>query len=453
MTNSTPEPPKPSEEAAPVFGSVSDTMQPKSPPPGCPAHSAPAAPSATAGLTPLISATGAPDHRVVYRRLRAEQGPVARVELEPGVGAWLVMGYRELLTITRDERTFVHDARNWKDLQDGVVPANSGLLPMMGWRANVIGADGETHRRLRRPLDEGVAHIDQRKIRREVETLCAELVAGFSARGSADLIGEYAAVIPMLALASLFGLDREGGYELRRALIALFGSQDDSQAGNRQFEEILLDLLRTRAADPQDDRDDLTGIFLRHEALETEAERLQSIVVMISAANETVTAWIAHTLRFLLTDPRFSAQLRGGSLGVDDALDEALWRDPPMNVMPARYALQDTELGGQQIRKGDVLLLGLGAVVDDPMMQTGNGPVAEPGSRAHLAFAAGPHSCPARVPARLITRAAVSTVLNLLPDIHLSIPAEQLTWLPSPWTRVPTALPVEFASVTALQKV
>ncbi|GLY14560.1 cytochrome P450 [Kineosporia sp. NBRC 101677] len=428
-----------------VFGSVSDTMKlkPDTPPPGCPAH------SSTAGLTPLISATGSLDHRVVYRQLRAEQGPVARVELEPGVGAWLVMGYRELLTITRDERTFVHDARNWKDLQDGVVAPDSGLLPMMAWRANVIGADGETHRRLRRPLDEGVAHIDQRRTRREVEAICADLVASFAGRGSADLIGEYAAVIPLLALASLFGMEREEGLELRQALIALFGSQDNSQSGNRQFEEILLDLLRARAADPDDTRDDLTGVFLRHPALENEAERLQSMVVMIAAANETVTAWISHTLRFLLTDPRFSAQLRGGSLGVDDALDEALWRDPPMNVMPARYALHDTELGGQQIRKGDVLLLGLGAVVDDPLMQTGFGPMAEPGNRAHLAFAAGPHSCPARVPARLITRTAVSTVLNLLPDIHLSVPAAEITWLPSPWTRVPTALPVEFSTVAA----
>jgi cytochrome P450 len=425
-----------SSDPAVVFGSVSDQMAT-----GCPVH---AAASTEPGLMPLISATGAPDHRVVYRRLRAEQGPVARVELEPGVGAWLVMGYRELLTITRDERTFVHDARNWKDLQDGVVAPDSGLLPMMAWRANVIGADGDTHRRLRAPLDEGVAHIDQRAMRREVEALCAELVAEFSDRGSADLIGEYAAVIPLLALASLFGLDRAEGRELRQGLIALFGSQDDSQLGNRAFEQILLDTLRARAAAPDDPRDDLTSVFLHHEGLQTEAERLQSMVVMIAAANETVTAWIAHTLRFLLTDPRFSAQLRGGSLGVDDALDEALWRDPPMNVMPARYALQDTELGGRQIRKGDVLLLGLGAVVDDPLMRTGNGPVAEPGSRAHLAFAAGPHSCPARVPARLITRTAVNTVLNLLPDIRLSIPAEEIAWLPSPWTRVPQALPVEF---------
>ena len=405
------------------------------PPPGCPAHSS--------GTTLLATATGAGEPGEIYSQLREQWGNVAKIELEPGVPAWLVMGYREMLTITNAERTYSRDARNWRDLNDGVVSPHSGLLPMMAWRANVVGADGAEHRRLRQPLDDGVARIDQRKVRRDVENLCAELVAGFSGRGEADLIAEYAAIVPILSIASLFGINSTEGEELRLALIALFGSQDDSQAGNRQFEEILFDLLKSRQANPTDD---LTSAFINHPNLRNDAERLQSIVVMIAAGNETVTAWIAHTLRFLLTDPRFAARMYGGSLGVDDALDEALWRDPPMNNMPARYALHDTELGGHQIRRGDVLILGLAAANADPATFSHHHTSGEPGNRAHLAFSAGPHTCPARVPARLITRAAVNTVLNLLPDMKLTIPASDVTWHPSPWTRVPQSLPVEFSA-------
>ena len=43
----------------------------------------------------------------------------------------------------------------------------------------------------------------------------------------------------MLAVASLFGLDVARGHELQRALIALFGSGEDAQAGNRTFEAII----------------------------------------------------------------------------------------------------------------------------------------------------------------------------------------------------------------------
>jgi len=166
---------------------------------------------------------------------------------------------------------------------------------------------------------------------------------------------------------------------------------------------------------------------------------------MLAAGTGTVTAWIAHSLHLMLTDARFAARLHGGRLGVDDALDEVLWREPPMSNMPSRYALQDTELGGQSIQAGDCLILGLAAANDDPAILPDHGDL-EPGNRAHLAFSAGPHVCPAQIPARLITRTAVTTALHLLPDMRLSIPAEEVAWRPSPWTRVPVALPAEFSA-------
>ncbi|MEV7010411.1 cytochrome P450 [Streptosporangium sp. NPDC051022] len=409
------------------------------PPSACPAH------ALTTGLPPLSSATTCADPRGVYRRLREQWGSVARVELEPGVAAWLVMGYEEILTITRQERLYSRDARNWRDFQEGVVAPDSGLGPMMFWRANVIGADGAEHRRLRRPLDYGVAKIDQRRMRRSVQATCTELITGFAGQGSADLVAQYAAVIPMLAVADLFGLDTGQGHELLVALMALFGSADDSQAGNRRFEEILSGVMHARRHAPTGD---LTSVFLANPELRNDDEILQSIVVMVSAGYETTTTWIAQTLRLMLTDPRFEGRLRGGRLGVDDALDEVLWRDPPMSNMPARYALRDTELGGRRIQRGDALILGLAAANDDPRVHTDDSST-ELGNRAHLAWSAGPHACPAQVPARIITRTAVETALHLLPHLRLAVPAEAITPRPSPWTRCPASLPVHFTPSVA----
>lgn len=418
-------------------------MTTPTPPPTCPVR------PDTSGLLPLASATGCATPRDVYRRLRAEWGDVARVELEPGVGAWLVMGYRELLTITRHEHLYSRDARNWRDFQDGVVAPDSGLGPMMFWRANVIGADGPEHRRLRQPLDDGVSSINQRDMRRAIRATCAELIDTFADRGDADLVGEYAQAVPLLSIAGLFGLDTGEGHELLRALAALFGSASDSQSGNRRFEEILADVLHARRAVPTGD---LTGVFLRHPTLKTDDEVLQSMVVMISAGQETTTTWISQTLRLMLTDPRFSGRLRGGRLGVDDALDEVLWLDPPMSNMPARYALRDTELGGRRIARGDALILGLAAANDDPDIHTTE-PAVELGNRAHLAWSAGPHVCPAKIPARLITQTAVQTALYLLSDVRLAIPSEEVIPRPSPWTRCPASLPVTFTPKSATRRV
>lgn len=397
------------------------------------------------GLTPLAATTTCADPQAAYRQLREQWGVVAPVQLEPGVNAWLVMGYEEICYVVRHERLFSRDPHNWRDLSDGIVAPDSGLGPMMFPRDNAYFKDGDVHRRLRAPLDESVSGLHQRRMSRQVRAICADLIKGFAANGHADLVADYAAVIPMLAVADLFGLDVTLGHELRQCLLALFGSGSDSQAGNQRFEEILTDVMRARQAEPADD---VTTSFVRHPNLTGDYEIMQSMVLMISAGYETTTSWIAQALRLMLTDPRFAGRLRGGRLGVDDALNEVLWRDPPMANMPARFALRDTELAGRPIQRGDAIILGLAAANADSRVHSDD-TWMEYGNRSHLAWSTGPHACPAHVPARIICRGAVETALHLLPDIHLAVAADDVTLIPSPWTRCPASLPVTFATIPA----
>jgi cytochrome P450 len=107
--------------------------------------------------------------------------------------------------------------------------------------------------------------------------------------------------------------------------------------------------------------------------------------------------------------------------------------------------------GGQEIRAGDMLILGLAAAnADSEVLPADGRPVV--GNRAHVAFGAGPHTCPAQDPARLIARTAVDTVRHRLPDLELAVPEEQLAWASSPWTKGLAALPVRFTApqLTAL---
>lgn len=408
-----------------------DMTRGRTEPGGCPVRS-------------LTSSTATSDPQAVYRQLREEWGDIARVELEPGVHGWLIMSWNELRIAASHEHLFSKDPHYWKDLQDGVVSPDSGLLPMMGYRHNAYTNDLDLRQRYRRPLDDAVGAIDQRRLRRAVQAKCTELIAGFADDQRADLVTDYASIVPLLAAADLFGMDTAGGHELRRALIALFGSQDDSQEGNRNLEQILADLLASHRAEP---RDDLTTLYLDHPDLHDEIELLHTMLLTISATNEVSITWIAQTLRLMLTDDRFSARMRGGRLGIDHALNEVLWTDPPMANMPARYAKRDTTLGGRQIAKGDVLILGISAANSDPRIHTGDDRL-EFGNQSHLAWGAGPHVCPGRVPARIICRTAVETALHLLRGVRLTIAPEEVTYLPSPWMRCPASLPVTFTPTT-----
>lgn len=409
------------------------------------------------GLTPLTEIAASPDLHGTYARLREQWGYVVPVLLEQGrrhpINGWLLLGYREILDVVQDERRFARNPElHWRDYVEGRVDPDSGLAPMMFPRPNAYFADGETHQRLRAPLDQGLLELDQHAMARRIRAICTELTGDFVGRGHADLVAEYAAHIPMVTVANtMFGIDMEHSRRLHEGLLALFGSGADSQDGYLDVQRILTDVIAARKKAPAAD---MTTAFLRHPNLRDDTEVMQEMLLMISAGYETTTIWIARALLLMLSDPRFSGRIRGGTLGVNEALDEVLWRDPPMTHMPARFPVMDCRIGGRQITRGDALILGLAAAGSDPRIHPADRANwwQEIDNRAHLGWSAGPHTCPAKSAARTIARIAVETALHELPGVTLADPDAPIPLVPSPWTRLPACLHVRFPTASSAPK-
>ncbi|WNO74169.1 MULTISPECIES: cytochrome P450 [unclassified Streptomyces] len=375
-----------------------------------------------------------------YEKLRREHGPVAPVTIAPGMQAWLVLGHRELLRLTREEQDFSHDPRRWTLLREGRVPLDSPIMPMVGWRPALLFTDGQQHRRMRSAVSHALACINGHELRRSVRATAERLIASFADRREADLVPHYARKLPLQVITGLLGLDERTGQQLVQAIAGMVAANADSVNAAQRMNTILQGLIEEKRRRPGND---VTSSLLHHPARLTDEEVLHNLVVMFVAGNQTTVNWIATTLRILLCDPAFRSSLTGGHLSVDDALDLVLWRYPPTQNFPARYATRDLEFGGQHIRTGDMLLLGLAGANQDPEVLPPDG-VPVTGNRSHLAFGAGPHTCPAQDPARLITRTAVDTIRHRLPDLELAVPESDLGWIKSPWSKGLAALPVRF---------
>lgn len=377
---------------------------------------------------------------LLYEQLRADHGPVAPVTVAPDITAWLVLGHRELLRLTREEQDFSHDPRRWRQLREGRVPADSPILPMVGWRPALLYADGQQHRRMRAAVSDALARINGHELRRGVRATAERLIAEFADGKRADLVSDYARKLPLMVITGLLGLDEPTGQKLVKAIAGVAVSNADSADASKRMGAILLALIEEKRHRPGND---VTSALLHHPARLTDEEVLHNLVVMFVAGNQTTVNWIATTLRILLCDPAFRSSLSGGHLSVDDALDLVLWRFPPTQNFPARYATRDLRFGDQDIRAGDMLILGLAAANADPDILPEDG-VPVVGNRSHLAFGAGPHTCPAQDPARLITRTAVDTIRHRLPDLELAVAETELAWIKSPWSKGLAALPVRF---------
>lgn len=412
------------------------------PPARCPVTGA-AAP-VTALYGPELDGDALP---ALYERLRGAHGPVAPVSIAPGVDAWLVIGHRELLQLIRDEQDFSHDPRRWSLLREGRVPADSPILPMVGWRPALLFADGQQHRRMRAAVSAALAGINGHELRRSVRAAAEQVIVSFAERSEADLVADYARKLPMRVITALLGVDEQTGRHLVEAVAGTVAATADSADASKRMGAILLQLIEEKR---RRRGNDITSALLHHPARLTDEEVLHNLVVMFVAGNQTTVNWIATTLRILLCDPQFRSSLTGGHLSVDDALDLVLWRFPPTQNFPARYATRDMTFGGQSIRTGDMLILGLAGANADPQILPDDG-VPVVGNRSHLAFGAGPHICPAQDPARLITRTAVDTIRHRLPDLELAISEGELEWIKSPWSRGLAALPVRFTAPVLAQ--
>ncbi|MEU4877987.1 cytochrome P450 [Streptomyces sp. NPDC021608] len=398
------------------------------PPPGCPAHQ-------SGGRVPLHGPEFAADPQAYYSYLR-HYGPTAPVELAPGVEATLVTDYATALQLLQDSGAFRKDARRWRDLNEGRVSPDSPVAPLLAYRPNAMFSDGAEHLRLRQAITDSMARVDSRRLGRSTEQVSTYLISQFGSRGSADLLGDYAKQLPLFVFNELFGCTADIGDRVVFGMTGMFDGVNAEQAVGVMFGAIgeLVALKRARPGD------DVPSWLMEHSSKLTDEELVHQIALLLVAGNEPLRNLIGNTLHRLLTHDAYAHQ---GGL-IDEAMDDTLWENPPMQNLAPHYPTSDMEFAGQKLQAGDLVLVSFAAANTGPALTAAR----QAGSnRAHLAWSAGPHACPSKEPARQITVAAIENLLNKLPDVELAVPTESLTWRPGPFNRGLTALPAKFTPV------
>jgi cytochrome P450 len=383
------------------------------------------------------------DPTPAYERLRAEHGPVAPVLLAGGLPAWMVLGHRENLEVARTTTRFTRDSRIWTLFKENRVPADSPLLPTTQWSPTVRFTDGDEHRRLRAAFNDSLGRLNRRGIRRHVTRIADDLIDGFCGRGEADLVLQFAQHLPILVMARLLGMPDEAGPLLVKATEDIVTGAKTAVESNKQIVMTLTQAVVAKRAVPGND---IISWMLGHSVGLSDSEVVQNLRPTLIISNETTVSLLASTVRMVLTDPRFRASLAGGHMTLADAVEQILWDEPPFRIVPGRWAIADTEVGGQKIKAGDMLLLGLAAGNRDPAVRPD---VSAPlfGNRSHLAFGGGSHECPGQEISRAIVETGIDTLLARLPDLDLAVPEDELLWDTAWMTRRLAGLPVTFTPV------
>ncbi|MGY0498651.1 cytochrome P450 [Nocardia sp. FBN12] len=380
----------------------------------------------------------AADPQAAYQRMRAEFGAVVPVELSPGIRATLVIGYHTAVRILNDPEHFPADPRMWE--RD--IPQDCPVLPMLQFRPAALRTTGAEHARYRQANVAGIAGVDLYAMHSTVEQFAIPLINSFCATGSADLLSQYAFPLVFQALNSMLGCTPEIGQQVATGMAQIFEG-DDAEAGNNLLAAALADLVGLRQREPGDD---VATRLLQHHAALTDEEMVHQLLVLYGAGIEPMLNLVVNTLRLMLTDDRFAGSVLGGSLSTRDALDEVLFTDPPLANFCMTYPRQPILIEDTWLPAHEPVVISMSACNNDPAI-AGRDVVD---SRAHLAWSAGPHGCPAKPVAYLIVQDAIDQLLDALPELTLAVPVEDLVWRPGPFHRSLAALPVRFPKTPPL---
>lgn len=409
---------------------------PAMPPPGCPAHGL-----GPGGLRRLYGPEAETDLSGLYEKLRAEHGAVAPALLHNDVPIWAVLGHSENLHMVRTPSQYTRDSRQWRAVQDGTAGPDHPLAPVFTWQPMASFVEGDEHQRLRGAVTGAMGGLDHRGMRRYINRYSNLLLNDICQEGRADLVSGFAEHLPMMVMCHVIGMPEEYNERMVQAARDMIRGTETAIASNAYIMEALMRLVARRRVQAEED---FTSNLIAQPAQLTDDEVAAHLRLVLIAAYEATANLIANALRMVLTDPRFRAQLSGGQMTVPEAVEQSLWDEPPFSAMVGYFAKQDTQLGGQQIKAGDGLILGIAPGNVDPVVRPDLAASMQ-GNRSHLAFSGGPHECPGQDIGRAIADTGVDALLMRFPDVELAIDERDLRWTSSILSRHLVELPVQFA--------
>ncbi|GAA4067289.1 cytochrome P450 [Nonomuraea soli] len=367
------------------------------------------------------------DPHTYFHRVR-ERCPVRRDVTPSGRVTWYLTRYAD-----------VRHALQEPALGRQVEPPGGDPLAMV--RRNVFNLDPPDHTRLRRLMAPGFGARTVAVLGRLVRQRVSDLLDAMTT-GEADVIADLALPLPLLVVAELLGLPQEDRARLRRWSDEMLRTDDPARV--RRAGVAFLAHLGERIRERGDQTgNDLLSRLLRAERAGqlTRHELLSSVFQLLFAGDETTVNLIGNGVLELLRHPGQLRRLRERPDLIATAVEEMLRFNGPVGHSRPLHAMADLKLGGETIKRGDVVIPVLLAANRDPaafadpdVFDIGRDP------NRHLGFGHGAHFCLGAALARLQAQAAIGELLARFPRISQA--TEELEWTPDLFLHGVRRLPV-----------
>jgi cytochrome P450 enzyme len=365
--------------------------------------------------------------------------------------AWLVTRYEDAIAVLRDETRFSPNQADW---EFAGAMGTTMVIPEMDEisKAGLFALSNADHARVRRLVSPAFTPRAVEWLRPEIQGIVDELLDAAAAKGTINVMTDLADIIPARVMGSMLKIPKGREVLFQRFTEATIqtvlpglippGAVEALRQDIRDGVALLRETLEDRRRTPLE-KDILTTLIQTEEQGDklSTAELLSLVAALVVGGFETTVHLIGFTLSHILQRPELFAQIKAEPELVKNVVDEVLRFDNFGKLGVSRFALEDVELGGVTIQKGQMVLVMLNSALRDeaafPRAETFD---VRRNTNASIAFGHGAHYCLGAHLARLELRIVVGTMIERFPDMKL---VEPPTFGPHPVIRKMETLTVQ----------
>jgi cytochrome P450 len=341
-------------------------------------------------------------------------------------GFWVVSGHDEVAAVARDGETF--SSKHAREPEDGIqylgiagIP-RSKSIPTSG----IAEVEGAVHTALRRVMNPFLVPNAVARMAPLMEQATTWFLDQRIEAGSMDLVLDLTNPVPAILTMHLVGLPLDHWEHYA----ALFHATIALRPGDPEFDEavanipaMLTELGEEAAARRAEPRGDLLTALVQvrlDDGRSLTDDEVRSVLWnLVGGGLDTTTSLTSLSLHHLAEHPDLRQQLVDRPELLETATEELL-RYFSVNESLTRTVTRDVELGGQQLQRGDHLMLSwLSANRDARTFDRPDEVVLDRAPNPHLALGVGPHRCIGMHMARAMFQVLVRQVLTRIPDYEI----------------------------------
>lgn len=339
-------------------------------------------------------------------------------------GFWCFTRFADVSALLRDRRFGRRTA------EPGPRETKPHLAPFDALeRQSMLELEPPEHTRLRSLVNRAFVSRRIHKLGPEIARLAHERIDAFASKGSADLVAEFAELIPVAVIADLIGVPREMGPQLvdwSHRMVAMYQFDADRAVEDRAaeaagaFAAYVRGLALARRGDPGEDLVSQLLIAEGDSGKLSEDELVATVILLLNAGHEATVQAIGNGVKAMLERGVDAREVFADETATAGTVEELLRLDAPLHLF-ARHALEEVEFDGLRLRRNEKIGLLLGAANRDPERFRAPDvfdPARTPNS--HVSFGAGIHFCVGAPLARLELAVVLPVLFGRLPGLRLA---------------------------------